>query len=366
MTQPEKGGLGRGLGALLPKVVVAREPESMTLAADPAPEVDPGPGSDETPSAGRGGTPDLADASRPSGSSAGRSGEGLVRELEIGSIKPNPKQPRTVFEDQALDDLAASIREVGLLQPIVVRTTPEGTLELVAGERRLRASLRAGRSTIPALVQEADDERSLLAAFIENVQRVDLNPLEEAAGYRTLIDDLGVTHEEVARRVGKSRATVTNALRLLTLAPEVQRRVSEGALSAAHARTIAALADHDTQRSLAQRVVAEGLSVRATEQLVKELSERRPLTEHAVRTRAAHAARAAERPAGVLEAERVIADALATKVRIQHPARGRGRIVVEYAGLEDLARITAALMEPRAGSADAGQDSSRTGFREGH
>lgn len=317
MSQQGKGGLGRGLSALLPKVAVNSQQLEATADEDvPAAPVE---------------APEAVTAS-PSRSS-------IVRELEIGSIKPNPRQPRKNFEDAELEGLAASIRAIGVLQPIIVRAKADGTMELVAGERRLRASLRAGRSTIPAVVRTDDDDFSLLAAFVENVQRVDLDPLEEAAGYRTLIDDLGVTHEDVAVKVGKSRATVTNALRLLTLAPEVQRRVADRELSAAHARTIAALANPDQQIAAAKQVIQGGLSVRATEALVKELAEKQPLTEHAVRTRAGRSSKRADKPAGVLEAERLLSDALDTSVRIEHSASGRGRISIDYAGTTDLARI---------------------------
>lgn len=327
MSRQDKGGLGKGLGALLPKVSVT--PAKMEVSDSNV--VDIKTAESDTVSAD---VKELAAATKTQAPPTA-----VVRQLEIGSIKPNPRQPRKSFDDASLDDLASSIREVGVLQPIVVRTNNEGALELVAGERRLRASLRAGRSTVPAIVRDDNDEWSLLSAFIENVQRVDLNPLEEAAGYRTLIDDLGVTHEEVARRVGKARATVTNSLRLLTLAAEVQRRVVTGELSSAHARTIAALSDPDQQIGAAQRVITDSLSVRATEVLVKEIGSKKPLTEHAVKTRAAHEAKRAERPAGVVEAESMLADWLDTSVRVEQSASGRGRIVIEYAGASDLNRL---------------------------
>jgi ParB family chromosome partitioning protein len=316
MSEQAKGGLGRGLSALLPREQVAPV--------------------DDTSDAVRAATATRSHDRAPAV-------EATLRELAITAIDPNPRQPRTVFDDRELDDLAASIREVGVLQPIIVRPRGGG-FELIAGERRLRASLRAGRTTIPSIVRNTADDQLLLDALIENVQRVDLNPLEEAAGYRALLDDLGVTHEQLAARVGRSRAAITNALRLLSLAPEVQRRVIDGDLTAAHARTLAALADTEQQLNAARRVIAESLSVRATEQLVRDLAAATPLTARSAATRAARTLSISDRPAGVLEAERLLAERLDTTVRIEHPTSGRGRIVIEYAGIEDLARLTDAIV----------------------
>lgn len=357
MAEAGKGGLGRGLSALLP----SRAPATPTDAEE---QQAPASERDAAIASGNADTRD-ADAATPAADAAtgdatstatpdavraatalrshdrpGDANVGALRELPIASIDPNPRQPRTVFDDRGLEDLAASIKAVGVLQPIIVR--PHGDrFELIAGERRLRASLRAGRTSVPAVVRDTADEQLLLDALIENVQRIDLNPLEEAAGYRALLDDLGLTHEQLAARVGRSRATITNALRLLSLAPEVQRRVADGDLSAAHARTLAALQDAEQQLRAARTVIADSLSVRATEQLVRDLAAgpAAPLTAHSVATRAARAL-GGERPAGVLEAERLLAESLDTTVRIEHPSSGRGRIVVEYAGLEDLTRLT--------------------------
>lgn len=339
MPEPTKGGLGRGLSALLPRTpppsdapapAVAEPDEHVDVQEDAAAAE-----AQRAATALRSHDRVDVEATRDDASAAA-----TLRTVPIALVDPNPRQPRTTFDDRGLDDLSASIREVGVLQPIIVR--PKGDrYELVAGERRLRASLRAGRTTVPAVVRETADEQLLLDALIENVQRVDLNPLEEAAGYRALLDDLGLTHERLAARVGRSRATITNALRLLTLAPGVQRRIVDGELTAAHARTLAALATADQQERAARTVVADSLSVRATEQLVRELASApaAPLTARSVATRAARAL-GADRPAGVLEAERLLAERLDTTVRIEHPASGRGRIVVEYAGLEDLSRLT--------------------------
>jgi ParB family chromosome partitioning protein len=192
-----------------------------------------------------------------------------LREVALEEIAPNPRQPRTEFDDEALDTLAASIRAVGVLQPVIVRPRDGGGFELVVGERRWRAARRAGLERIPAIVREADDGELLRDALIENLHREDLNPLEEAAAYRGLLDDIGLTHEELAERVGRSRAAITNAIRLLGLAATVQARIAAGTLSAAHGRALAGLADHGHQESAAQRVVAQNLSVRQAEDLVR-------------------------------------------------------------------------------------------------
>jgi ParB family chromosome partitioning protein len=254
-----------------------------------------------------------------------------MREVALDEISPNPRQPRTAFDPTALQELASSIRAVGVLQPIVVRRIATG-YELVVGERRVRAARLAGLEKIPAVVRDVDDLEMLRDAIIENLQREDLNPIEEAAALKRLVSELGVTHEELAERVGRSRAAVTNALRLLNLAQGVQTRIAAGILSAAHGRAIAALADAQAQERAAGRVLAEGLSVRATEEMVRTLAAAgEHLSGRAVRSRG-------ERPAGILEVEKQLSDMLDTRVRIE-AGRRRGRIVIEYAGAEDLERI---------------------------
>lgn len=259
------------------------------------------------------------------------------RELPLGEIRPNRRQPRADFDQASLEDLAASIRAVGVLQPVIVRRSGDG-YELIVGERRCRAARLAGLDRIPAIVREAEDTDLLRDALVENLQRVDLNPLEEAAAYRQLVDDLGATHEEVARRVGRSRAAITNALRLLTLAPEVQSRIASGVLSGAHGRAVAALADHAAQVRAARRVAAEDLSVRETEDLVRRMAGGGEEL-----SRRARASRA-ERPAGILEAESSLSDILDTRVRIES-GRRKGRIIVEFSGAEDLDRIVRAIAD---------------------
>lgn len=257
-----------------------------------------------------------------------------LREVPLDEIRPNPRQPRAGMDDATLGELAASIRSVGLLQPVVVRPVTGG-YELVAGERRWRASRIAGLMRIPAIVRETGDDQMLRDALIENLQRVDLNPLEEAAAFRQLVDDFGATHEEIAERVGKSRAAVTNALRLLQLGPDAQQRLAAGSISAAHGRAIAALADHAAQARAAARVVADGLSVRQTEDLVRQMAGTgEQLRERAVARRDV----TKERPAGILEAEMLLSDILGTRVAVE-PGRRRGRISIEFAGFDDLDRI---------------------------
>jgi ParB family chromosome partitioning protein len=255
-----------------------------------------------------------------------------LRELLLDDIAPNHRQPRTEFDDEALDALAASIKAVGVLQPVVVRQRPDGGYELVVGERRWRAARRAGLDRIPAVVREAGEEDMLRDALIENLHREDLNPLEEAAAYRQLLDDVGMTHEELAERVGRSRAAITNALRLLGLAPTVQQRIASGSLTAAHGRSIAGLVDLVSQERVAQRIVAQNLSVRQTEELVRSLvASGTGLSVRAARSRV-------ERPAAILEVEKRLSDMLDTRVTVE-VGRRRGRITIEFAGLEDLERI---------------------------
>ena len=206
----------------------------------------------------------------PSGELAGAAeGEGL-RQVPVGAIVANRRQPRRHFDEEALTALAESIRELGLLQPVLVRDLGDGSFELIAGERRVRAARRVGLQEVPAVVRQSDDAASLAQAIVENVQRENLNPLEESAAYQQLIEDFGLTHDEVATRVGKSRATVTNVLRLLQLPPSIQRYVRDGQLRMGHARALLGTPDRTFQEQLARRAVAEDLSVRAVEEAVRE------------------------------------------------------------------------------------------------
>jgi ParB family chromosome partitioning protein len=262
-------------------------------------------------------------------------------ELPTALIAPNPRQPRQVFDEEALAELAQSIRQVGLLQPVVVRpvTSPGGDgcrYELVMGERRWRAAQQAGLDTVPAIVRTAADDEMLRDALLENLHRAQLNPLEEAAAYQQLLDDFGCTQDELAHRIGRSRPQISNTLRLLRLPSPVARRVAAGVLSAGHARALLALDDPDAQERLAARIVAEGLSVRAVEEIVTLGGDQQAPAPRARRSRpvAPHAAELAER----------LSDRLETRVRVTL-GRTRGRIVVEFASLDDLERI-AAVMDP--------------------
>jgi ParB family chromosome partitioning protein len=256
-----------------------------------------------------------------------------LRDLPIGQIEPNPYQPRQVFDEEQLISLAASIRAVGVLQPVLVRPAGPERFELIAGERRWRAARRAGLTMIPAVVRQTDDGRSLEQALVENLHRADLNALEEAAAYQQLISDFDHTQEEVAARVGKSRSAVANTLRLLQLPPALQRMVQDGDLSAGHARALLGCADEGVQEDLARRAVREGLTVREVEELVRT-------QQGATRAPSARPAGLAPvRPAAVLELEELLSDLLDTRVQVALGAK-RGKLVVEFATLEDLERIS--------------------------
>jgi ParB family chromosome partitioning protein len=253
-------------------------------------------------------------------------------EVAVDSIVPNPKQPRTVFDEEALAELKASIDEVGFLQPIVVREVGPQKYELVMGERRWRAAQALGRPTIPAIVRDTRDDAMLRDALLENIHRADLNPLEEAAAYQQLLDEFGVTHEELARRIGRSRPQISNTIRLLNLPAPVQRRVAAGVLSAGHARALLAMEHSDQQEALATRIVAEGLSVRATEELVTLAAADGP-------TKSTPAKRKAKPHAPALTdlAER-LSDRFDTRVRVDI-GRSKGKITIEFATVDDLERI---------------------------
>ena len=312
-TSTKSRGLGRGLGELFQRTEL-----------DQMPPTRPEPVQDATPmnAAPTTETPD-ARVPIPEGS--------YFAELPIDAITPNPRQPRTVFDEDAMAELADSITEVGLLQPVVVRPLGDDRFELVMGERRWRAAQTAGLSLIPAIVRETKDHDLLRDALLENLHRAQLNPLEEAAAYQQLLTDFGCTQDELATRIKRSRPQISNTLRLLRLPATVQRRVAAGVLSAGHARALLAVPDSAGQERLAQRVVAEGLSVRSIEEMVAlgETGEE----ESAVRR--------SRRKVPVPEAEDVAArlsDHLDTRVRVDL-GRRRGRITIDFASAEDLERI---------------------------
>jgi ParB family chromosome partitioning protein len=254
-------------------------------------------------------------------------------EIPVGSIVPNPKQPRHVFDEDALEELKVSIQEVGFLQPIVVRQLDgEERYELVMGERRWRAAQSLGRTHIPAIVRDTRDDAMLRDALLENIHRADLNPLEEAAAYQQLLEEFGATHDELAKRIGRSRPQISNTIRLLNLPAPVQRRVAAGVLSAGHARALLGLDDSQAQEDLATRIVAEGLSVRATEELVSLAVSDGPAKPAAARRRAKPHA-----PALVDLADR-LSDRFDTRVKVDL-GRNKGKITIEFATVDDLERI---------------------------
>lgn len=299
------GGLGKGLGALIPPA------EGEMVAAAPS------------------------DAAR-------------LEDLPIDAIRPNPHQPRVHFDEESLSELAASIREIGVLQPILVRPR-DGMYELLAGERRWRAARRAGLAVIPAVVKDTDELGSVERALVENLHRQDLTPLEEAAAYQQLIEDFSLTHEQVSNRVGKSRAAVTNTLRLMSLPPSIQHLLADGRLAAGHARALLGTPDRAFQEQLARRAAAEGWSVRAVEEAVRQRSGglgtsatqmERPEESGASQQAAGSTGTRASslRPPGLLELEELLAERLSTQVAVTMGAR-RGKVVIEFADLEDLERL---------------------------
>lgn len=272
-------------------------------------------------------------------------GAALLHDVAVAAIEPNPNQPRVHFDEEALTELTESIRAVGVLQPVLVRPLEDGRYQLMAGERRWRAARRAGLTVIPAIVRTADDLRSVEHALVENLHREDLSALEEAAAYQQLLDDFGLTHDEIARRVGKSRATVTNTLRLLHLPPRVQQLLTEGRLSAGHAKALLALADRQEIEGLAEVAAAEQWSVRTVEEAVRtRLQPSMPPVAPGLPAPAV-SARPTLRPPGILELEELLSGYLDTRVKVSAGA-SKGKVVIEYATLEDLERIYRLITEP--------------------
>ena len=251
-------------------------------------------------------------------------------EVPVDGIKPNPDQPRSRFDDESLSELAASIEEVGVLQPVVLSRTDDGTLYLIAGERRWRAARKAGLSTIPAVVRGATGDTTLVEALIENVQRQDLTPLEEAHAYKQLLENTGMSQEQVAGRVGKSRPSVSNTLRLLQLPGAVQRMIDSGALSAGHARALVGLEDEKYAVYLAEKAAKDGLSVRQVEDAVRD---RRARADPPVSTKVRQI-----RPVEIIELEKRLADRLGSKVKIDY-RNEKGKVEIRFGSLEDLERI---------------------------
>lgn len=271
------------------------------------------------------------------------SGDRLV-EIPTDQVVPNRHQPRVHFDEATLDDLAASIGALGVLQPILVRPSINGQYELIAGERRWRAARRAGLANVPAIVRTSDDQSSMEQALVENLHRQDLTPLEEAAAYHQLVEDFGLTHDAVAERVGKSRPAISNTMRLLTLPPVVQELLADGRLSAGHARALLGTSDRAFQEQLARRAADENWTVRAVENAVREREQRGGEGEPATRP-GGTSVRSTSRPAAVLEVENLLADRLSTRVTVSVGA-SRGKLVIDFADLDDLGRIYGLLTSP--------------------
>jgi ParB family chromosome partitioning protein len=269
-----------------------------------------------------------------------------LEDIPVASIVPNPHQPRVHFDEESLSELAASIREIGVLQPVLVRSTGEGTYELIAGERRWRAARRAGLAVVPAVVRTTDDVGSVEQALIENLHRQDLTPLEEAAAYQQLIEDFRLTHEQVATRVGKSRSSVSNTLRLMSLPASIQALLADGRLSAGHAKALLGTPDRAYQEQLARRAATEHWSVRMLEDAVRDRggddtavapgSQGSEANQPAAGAGVAGGTRL--RPPGLLELEELLADHLSTRVSVTM-GTSKGKVVIEFADLEDLERI---------------------------
>lgn len=327
----QRRGLGKGLGALIPTAPPPPTPDEPGSAGEPG--FPGGPASN--------GTAVHEPALEPVAGAH-------FAELPVGSITVNPRQPREHFDEQALAELAESIGIVGLLQPIVVRTTSSGEhdYELIMGERRWRASQMAGLDVIPAIVRDTGDNDLLRDALMENLHRQQLNPLEEAAAYQQLLQDFGATHEQLAGRIGRSRPHITNTLRLLNLPPAVQRRVAAGVLSAGHARALLSLDSIEAQEHLAQRIVQEGLSVRALEEMIalREVDDEPKAPRQGRRKKPV--------APGLKELADRLSDRYETKVRVDM-GRNKGKIVVEFATLEDLDRIIKSMAPDDNGADDA-------------
>lgn len=323
-----KGGLGRGLGALIPQgapVAVAPTPVADSVATD-------------FPQAAR--AAEVAELGTQLAPVPGA----RFAEIGVETIAPNARQPRQVFDEEALEELKVSIQEVGFLQPIVVRETRYGEFEIVMGERRWRAAQALGLDVIPAIVRDTRDDAMLRDALLENIHRANLNPLEEAAAYQQLLDEFGATHEELARRIGRSRPQISNTIRLLNLPGPVQKRVAAGVLSAGHARALLALEGAEEQEQLATRIIAEGLSVRATEEAVAlALADGAPAKKPAAKRPRPHAP-------GLNDLADRLSDHFETRVRVDI-GRRKGRILIEFATVDDLERIVS-MIGPGPGRGD--------------
>lgn len=336
-------GLGRGLGALIPAAPQEKVPQagaSASPGAVPVLTAERGVAAAKVATLPAASVPPEASAPAPEVEAASQPAEPAgahFAELPLDAITPNPRQPREVFDEDALAELVTSINEVGLLQPVVVRQLGPERYELIMGERRWRACREAGLERIPAIVRDTDDEKLLLDALLENLHRAQLNPLEEAAAYDQLLKDFNCTHDQLADRIGRSRPQVSNTLRLLRLSPPVQRRVAAGVLSAGHARALLSVEDSEEQDRLAHRIVAEGLTVRAVEEIVTLINSSPKSTSKPKSPRAG----ARLSPALTDLASR-LSDRFETRVKVDLGQK-KGKIVVEFASIDDLERILGTL-----------------------
>ena len=312
---PQRRGLGRGLGSLIPTGPAPTDPDGAAS----------GTGAVDSESNGQ---LDVAGLTPVAGA--------YFAEIPVGEIHPNRVQPRQVFDEDAMAELVHSIKEIGVLQPVVVRRHGPGDYELVMGERRWRASQEAGLELVPAIVRETDDVDMLRDALLENLHRSQLNPLEEAAAYAQMLDDFGCTHEELASRIGRSRPQISNTLRLLKLTPAVQRRLAAGVLSAGHARSLLAISDPEIQDRLAARVVAEGISVRALEEIVAMRDVDSP---------GPRVVRKKPVAPGLVDLADRLSERFETRVKIDL-GRSKGKVTVEFGSIDDLQRIVD-IMDPR-------------------
>ncbi|WBB65780.1 ParB/RepB/Spo0J family partition protein [Micromonospora sp. WMMD812] len=324
MKNRPRGGLGKGLGALIPTGpapgagAVMDAPETAAVPSGAVAAVVPSVGATAGPAQSESTLSPVPGA--------------RFAEIPVDAIVPNPKQPRQVFDEEALEELKTSIQEVGFLQPIVVRQLDDEKYELVMGERRWRAAQAVGKDVIPAIVRDTRDDAMLRDALLENIHRANLNPLEEAAAYQQLLEEFGATHEELARRIGRSRPQISNTIRLMNLPAQVQLRVAAGVLSAGHARALLSLDDAESQEKLALRIVAEGLSVRATEEIVAlALSDGTAKTPASKRRPKPHAP-------GLTDLADRLSDRFDTRVKVDL-LRNKGKITIEFATVDDLERI---------------------------
>jgi ParB family chromosome partitioning protein len=353
-----RGGLGRGLGALIPTAPAGEPAASVEVLPDSPPESSPAVPVQQPVAT----TPVPETAAPGSASVTASVSDGSVdqdlapvpgarfAELPVSAIEPNAKQPRHVFDEEALEELKTSIQEVGFLQPIVVRELGDGRYELVMGERRWRAAQAVGRETIPAIVRDTPDDAMLRDALLENIHRANLNPLEEAAAYQQLLEEFGATHEELARRIGRSRPQISNTIRLMNLPAAVQRRVAAGILSAGHARALLGLDNSAAQDALAERIVREGLSVRATEEIVHLAA-----SEDTTAKKTAPARRAKVHAPALNDLAERLSDRFDTRVKVDI-GRNKGKITIEFATVDDLERIVSMIGVEEEGSVRDGSE----------